>query len=281
MEKEILWDEHLSEQFGKVEYENLDSFLELLYYIDDNKISNKMSTELYHDEDLWSWLSSKEQIKLRDVKKELSIKIERAKKIGEQEYKDVSSSVGILKDKKIFVLHFDDNNVFYISSMAEYYEGLRCYLVMEKKSDFCKDMLECFPNLMFVDDISATINSLNREFAELKEEIVEHLTAINNYRSKFELLLSQNKSNQVIAQEFSYDTGIECSPQAGRVGVQSLKLSCYNEISQQTEIIKCELHTKFKKYNVDRTKQDRIYFFPGRAGIHNGKIIIKHIGKHL
>ena len=36
-----------------------------------------------------------------------------------------------------------------------------------------------------------------------------------------------------------------------------------------------------EKFNIDRTKQDRIYFFPGRKGIHEGKIIVKHIGKHL
>lgn len=281
MEKEILWDKYLSEQFDRAEYEALDIFLELLYYIDENEIPNKMSIELYCDEKLWSWLSSREQIRLRDIKRELSIKIERAKKIDDQEYKDDINNVGVLKDKKKFVLYFDGNDFFHISSIDEYYEALRCYLAMEKKSDFCKDMIECFPDLFFVDDISTTINSLQRDFDDLKEEIVEHLIAINNYHSKFENLLLQNKSNQAIAQEFSRDTGIECSPQAGREGIQSLKLSCYNIISQQNEIIKCELHTKFKKYNIDRTKQDRIYFFPGRKGIHNGKIIIKHIGKHL
>ena len=87
--------------------------------------------------------------------------------------------------------------------------------------------------------------------------------------------------NQSIAQEFYADTGIECSPQAGRDNIQDLKIYCYNEVSNQTEVIKCELHTKFKKFNIDKTKQDRIYFFPGRYGINGGKIIVKHIGKHL
>lgn len=152
---------------------------------------------------------------------------------------------------------------------------------MEKKAEFCTDMVECFPNLFFVDDIATTINTLQRNFDDLRAEIVMHLTAINNYHDNFKTLLTQNMNNERIAREFSSYTGIECSPQAGRQSVENLKLSCYNTISQQKEIIKCELHTKFEKYNIDKTKQDRIYFFPGKSGIYDGKTIIKHIGKHL
>ena len=119
MEKEILWDKYLSEQFDRAEYEALDIFLELLYYIDENKIPNKMSTELYCDEKLWSWLSSREQIRLRDIKRELSIKIERAKKIDDQVYKDDINNVGVLKDKKKLVLYFNGNDIFHISSIDD------------------------------------------------------------------------------------------------------------------------------------------------------------------
>lgn len=281
MNKEVLWDNRIAQQFGEENYEKLDSFLELLHLVEDMKISDKISTELFYDEKLWNWLSSKEQIDLRDIKKELLIRINRAEQINEQEYKDYISNVGKLTEKRKFVFCFHNENVFYISTLDEYYCGLRKYLSFEKKSDFCEDMLECFPNLFFVEDIASTINTLQRDFDDLKEEIVEHLTAINNYHAKFEKLLIQNKSNQSIAHEFFCDTGIECSPQAARNGVRCLKLLCFNTISQQNETIKCELHTKFKKYNTDITKQNRIYFFPGKTGIYDGKIIIKHIGKHL
>lgn len=40
----------------------------------------------------------------------------------------------------------------------------------------------------------------------------------------------------------------------------------------------CELHTKFKRFNIDRDNQDRIYFFPGKEGILDGKAIVKYIG---
>lgn len=281
MEKVILWDEHLNEKFVKVSDEELNLFLELLSYIDDNNISNKLSLELYDNPELWEWLSSKEQRSLRDIKKELFIKINKAKKVCGREYINIVCNVGNLNKGKILILDFNNKNVYYISTMDEYYAGLRSYLAIEKKDDFCKDMLECFPNIYFDEDVASTVNSLNRDFEELRAEIVEHLTKINEYHSKFAYLLSQSKSNQDISQEFYAETGIECSPQAGREGVQALKMSCFNEISKQTEIVKCELHTKFKRYNIDRTKQDRIYFFPGKPGIKEGKIIVKHIGKHL
>ncbi len=281
MEKVILWDEHLNEKFAKVSDEELNLFLELLSYIDDNNISNKLSLELYDNPELWEWLSSKEQRSLRDIKKELFIKINKAKKVCRREYINIVCNVGNLNKDKILILDFNNKNVYYISTMDEYYAGLRSYLVMEKKDDFCKDMIECFPNICFDEDIASTVNSLNRDFEELRAEIIEHLTKINEYHSKFAYLLSQSKSNQDISQEFYAETGIECSPQAGREGVQALKMSCFNEISKQTEIVKCELHTKFRRFNIDRTKQDRIYFFPGKPGIKEGKIIVKHIGKHL
>lgn len=281
MEKEILWDDRFDEQLISATDKELKSFLELLSYISDNNISSKLSYELYENPQLWDWLTSKETTSLRDIKKELSIKMNKAQKINEQEYQDIICNVGVLNDKRVMILAFNKMSVYYIYCIEDYYIALRKYLAMEKKDDFCRDMLECFPNIYFADDIASTINTLNRKFEELREEIVEHLIQLNNYHSKFLEMLSENKSNQTIAQNFCADTGIDCSPQASRDSVQKLKISCFNEISSRKESINCELHTKFKKFNIDRTKQDRIYFFPGRQGIHEGKIIVKHIGKHL
>lgn len=142
-------------------------------------------------------------------------------------------------------------------------------------------MQECFPNIYFADGIGATINTLNRRFEDIRGEIVEHLTQICDYQIKFGELLDEHKSYQEIAQQFSKDTGIDCSPQAGREKVQLLKERQVNETTGQEEIIVCELHTKFKTFNIDREHQDRIYFFPGKRDILGGKVIVKHIGKHL
>lgn len=281
MEKVLLWSECIHKQFIQISEQQLDMFLELLSYIEDYNISNLLDLELYENIDLWEWLESKEQISLRDIKRELSIKVSKAKKINKQEYVNLAGHVGKLNREKVMILEFSNSNIYYIATVDEYYDALRSYLAMEKKDDFCKDMVECFPNIYFDVGIAATVNSLNRDFDVIKMEIVEHLTKINEYHSKFVYLCLQNKSNQEISRKFSEDTGIECSPQSGRESIQGLKIVCYNQISKRSEIIKCELHTKFKKFNIDRTKQDRIYFFPGKPGIQEGKIIVKHIGKHL
>ena len=55
----------------------------------------------------------------------------------------------------------------------------------------------------------------------------------------------------------------------------------FNSKNGQEEAVTCELHTKFKRFNIDIDKQDRIYFFPGKREILEGKVIVKHIGGHL
>lgn len=122
---------------------------------------------------------------------------------------------------------------------------------------------------------------MNRKFEDIREEIVEHLIQINDYQVRFSELLEKHKSYQEIAHEFSIDTEIECSPQAGREKVQALKEKHINDINGREETVICELHTKFKKFNIDRERQDRIYFFPGKKGILEGRIIVKYIGTHL
>lgn len=281
MEKVILWDEQIDEQLPEVNEGQLDSFASLLDHIEKNSIKHYVDENLFCSEKWWEWLYNKKETTLNDIKRELTKKISKAAKVSRDQYVVLLDRVGVASEERTLVLCFEDGNVFYIATLPDYYRALRKYLAMEKKSDFCNDMKECFPKIYFVEDIGATINTLNRDFNELKEEIVEHLTEINDYQDRFRCLLDSGKSNREISQEFSASTGIECSPQAGRDGVQKLKLSCYNEISKQNETIKCELHTKFKKYNIDRTKQDRIYFFPGKPGIKEGRVIVKHIGKHL
>lgn len=79
------------------------------------------------------------------------------------------------------------------------------------------------------------MNTLNRRFEEIREEIVEHLTRLNDYQVKFGELFDEHKSFQEIAQQFSADTGIDCSPQAGRDKVQALKETRRNEATGQEE----------------------------------------------
>lgn len=281
MDKRILWDKKIKESFTKFSQTHLIDFLDLLDYITDCRIENIICENTLDDEELWTWLYSKDQIELNDIKRELSKRIERTKSVNEYDFDEMLKIVGILNSIKTLILLYEDKSDFHIATKKEYYIGLRRYLAMEKKDAFCKDLPDCFPNIHFSKNVERSVSTLNKKFEEIREEIIEHLTSINDYQSKFLQLLQKNTSYQEIAQCFTTDTGIDCSPQAGRDKVQILKETYFNTKSGQEETVICELHTKFKKFNIDKSKQDRIYFFPGKKGIKDGKVIVKHIGKHL
>lgn len=281
MEKVVLWGKEIEKDFLRASENQLDDFLELMQYIQKNGIQNKICEGTLNKDELWRWLYSKDQIELNDIKRELSKRVEKAGCTAEEEFDVLLAKVGRVHAVKVLVLSFKRENIYYISTILEYYAGIKSYLVSEKKDDFCNDLQECFPNIHFSKCIRTTMNTLNRKFEDIREEIVEHLTKINDYQTKFGELLDEHKSYQEIAQQFFADTGIDCSPQAGREKVQALKERHLNETTGQEETIVCELHTKFKTFNTDREHQDRIYFFPGKRGILGGRILVKHIGNHL
>lgn len=281
MEKAVLWGKEIEKDFAGASENQLDDFLELIQFIQKNGLRNEICENTLEKAELWEWLYSKDQIELNDIKRELSRHLEKVKSRAEEEFDELFGKIGKLLAVKVLALSFKGESVYYISTISGYYAGIRSYLAVEKKDDFCNDLQECFPNIFFTEGIDTTVNTLNRKFEDIREEIVEHLIYINNYQEKFSKMLEENKSYQEVAQQFTIDTGIDCSPQAGRDKVQALKETQINEETGQEETVVCELHTKFKTFNIDRERQDRIYFFPGKQGILGGKIIVKHIGKHL
>lgn len=281
MEKIVLWDKRLVEQYKECTLIILDNFLELIEFIQDNKIKNLIDEKVFVDNALWDWLYAKDNIELIDIKKELIKKIQKTQRIDTEQFNELQKYVGSIVKAKTFVLIFKDESAFHISSIAEYFRALRQYLRMEKKDDFARDLQECFPNIVFSENIETSINTLNRKFEDIRNEIVEHLIQINNYKSRFEELINEHKPYKEISEIFTAETGIECSPQSGRKSVRELKAKYYNSVTKQDEVITCELHTKFKRFNINIDKQDRIYFFPGKCGIVNGRIVVKHIGEHL
>jgi len=281
MEKAVLWGKEIEKDFAGASENQLDDFLELIHFIEKNGIRNEICENTLDKAELWKWLYSKDQIELNDIKRELSRHLGKVKSRGEEEFDELFGKIGMLFAVKVLALSFIGKSIYYISTISGYYAGIRSYLALEKKDAFCSDLQECFPGIFFAEGIGTTVNTLNRKFEDIREEIVEHLICINNNQKKFSKMLKENKSYQEIAQQFTIDTGIDCSPQAGREKVQALKETQINEATGQKETVVCELHTKFKTFNIDRERQDRIYFFPGRQGILGGRIIVKYIGKHL
>lgn len=281
MEKKVLWDKEFPSQCYTISLEELNIFLELLQFIQDNKITDYIYEKVVEDEELWGWIYSKDNTEFIDAKKELSKKIQKVKTLREDMFKKDFMCLGKNEKPRIFLCSFREKNIFYISSIQSFYIALRKYLGMQKKDEFCRDLHESFPEILFVTDIESSVNTLNQKFETIREEIINHLTKLNNYNSKFLKLLEENRSYTEISQIFKNDTGIDCSPQSGRDHIKELKIECQNSITEKKEIVTCELHTKFKTFNTDRLKQDRIYFFPGKKGVEKGRIIVKHIGKHL
>lgn len=203
MKKAVLWGKEIKKDFTSASESQVDAFLDLVQFIQQNDIWNAICESTLDEAELWGWLYSKEQIELNDIKRELARRMERAKCVSQEEFDELLGEIGKIQKIKILVLSFERVCVYYISTILEYYTGIRSYLALEKKDDFCDDLQECFPNIYFVEGIRTTMNTLNRSFEDIREEIVEHLTQLNDYRVKFGKLLDEHKSFQEVAQQFS------------------------------------------------------------------------------
>ncbi|MBE5907652.1 MAG: hypothetical protein E7278_02305 [Lachnospiraceae bacterium] len=280
MIKEVIWSKEINNSFLKSTYSWLGDFLSAVDLINNQQVHIVGSNTIDYDDRLWAWLYDKTDSSLVDIKRELVIKLSRITKISEKEYAQKYACAGENAETKELILS-DGTEEYKFCSEDGYYCGLRYYLKLENKNDFGCDLLECFPNIYFTDNIASSLNSLNSDFESIREEIVDHLIALNNYKAKFEMMIKEHRSNVFISAAFKADTGIDCSPQSNRDTTKQLRACFYNAETGENETVICELHTKFKKFNRDKFNQDRIYFFPGKNGILGGKIIVRHIGKHL
>lgn len=257
--------------------------MDLLDLLNDKKIVINLDEDcVYECEDFAEWLYSRKEPELADIKKELLIKMSKCYHCGGMQIKQLTKEIGKVQPQKCFALNFrEDIDLYYTATVGKMYNIFRKYLSMESKSEFKKDMEFCFPDIYFDKTVPSSINSLNRKFEEIRTEIVEHLIALNEYRTNFLLQNENNKSYRDIAAEFQRDTGIECSPQGDKKALDVLKREFKNKCTGHNENINCELHTKFNRFNKDKEKQDRIYFAPAKKGICSGRVIVIHIGGHL
>lgn len=275
---EAIWTNEITNQFVHLDepISRIEKFLDLLDYCDENTLYKYIDEEkIYSDDKFCQWLYEKNIPELTDLKRELQIKI--GKSIGVESIKYCE----LIDENKITSLkfNFDESKKNYLYTIKKMYIIRQRILRTESKADFKEDINNCFQNIFFDDSVKTSINTLNRKFDDIKDEIIDHLIALDEQAATLKML--QKRANDEIAATLIEKTGIDCSPQSGRDSVIELKRTFLNEVNLKEEEICCELHTKFKKFGIDRTKQDRIYFFPGRDGIKDGKIIVVHIGKHL
>ncbi len=280
MNIQAIWTDELTKQLPEQGQEKIIEFMELLDLLNDNMLAINLDLEgAYESEDFAGWIYSRKEPELADVKKELMIRMSKCCHCEDIEIKQQMMEAGKARDPKYFALDFrEEDNCNYAASVERAYEICRRYLGTESKSEFKADLEFCFPDIYFDKTVSGSLNSINRKFEEIRTEIVEHLTALNNYKQKFIKQVKEKKGYREIAMEFQRDSGIECSPQGDKKRIKVFMREFVNERTGKKENINCELHTKFKRFNIDK---DRIYFAPAREGICSGKVILIHIGDHL
>lgn len=235
--------------------------------------------------DFYNWLyEDKQDPKMRDVMKELQIKISRAEEISNDEYARQYAAVETMNGSQSLVmcLFGSKKNILCIYNEKQYWGAKQWFLANYiQHSEFVSELEGCFPQIYFHEHVRSSFNTLNGDFILERPLIVKHLKSLNDFYCEFQKYSEDHLCFRKIAEEFQNKTEIECSTQAGRAGVRNLQFMFENNKTQEKEVICCELHTKIKWYGMDKQNQDRIYFHPGRPEIENGKILVAHIGNHL
>ena len=253
-----------------------------------------LTTVVYADEFLFqecsglvfaNWLYDyNSQPELRDIKKELSIQLNKATPIDEESYLAYLQAIDKLDASGGLVMSIccKETNVLYVGTPSRYWEAKQWYLARYvRKNEFISEATSCFPNLYFHSNVPSSFNTLNGEFITERPIIVKHLQALDAFRKRFTELSNAGVGYREMCAEFEGTHAIECSPQASRSATLNLRFGFPNIHTATTETLCCELHTKLKWQGMDREHQDRIYFHPGKEGIAGGKVLIVHIGTHL
>lgn len=275
-----------SEIFQQNQIQELNKILDLFDTIIKNGTRIEYSDNIYSTPidhttfDEWIFSKSTDNPQLSDLKRELSLKFEKFLIINNEQYNSKLSDIinTQFSEQLYFFISYNKKNDFFISSISDYFQALVLYIKQyTNKENFIDDCIIAFHNLYFHENVSHSLNTLNVKFKDEKSLIIDHLNALN---CSFKKILKEETGYQQICKAFECNTGIECSPQSNRKNTEHLYYNFINDEGLEENLC-CELHTKLKWKYMDIDKQDRIYFHPGKDTIHNGKILIVHIGKHL
>lgn len=268
--------------------EILESILDTLECMQNNGTTTVYTDILYDQvvsEEIFSnWLYDlNNQPELSTLKRELARRIAKSMCIGDREYDNLINQVEqqTCQEKLVMSVHLGEDNPLYISTPDRYWNAKQWYLARYvKRHDFVVAAMECFPNLYFHDHVSSAISTLNADFLQERILIVEHLKALNDFKSEFSRLREEGADYREICAEFQAHFHIECSPQSNRKAAEKLNYEFVRTDTGEKVMVCCELHSKLKWDDMDKENQDRIYFHPGRPEIASGKVLIVHIGTH-
>lgn len=135
---------------------------------------------------------------------------------------------------------------------------------------FVDKVTVCFPKLLFQENAFTNIKELGR-FGEIKEELLRHLTALNDYGKRIYNECGGKEEKALVG--LKSKCGIVCS---GKGSKETLSFKSIMNFKGERYSITCNSHTKFYDGNNDQ----RIYFSWGREEIDDHSLIIVSIGPH-
>jgi len=191
--------------------------------------------------------------------------------MGEQSQELVHGLLCLHKIEEI-----DDIHLVY--NQRNWIEFHRFYLSQfPKNANFFMD--ECskyFPEIYFHNNNKSVVGAILRSSIKT---IVNHLTQLND-----NLPVCKNKTGNrkdmlsMLNSISSFDR--DCTNEGNMDRKQVLSEDFVNNLGK-SESVYCELHLKLLYDDSKKVVQNRIYFHEGKANIHNGKVLVSHIGVHL
>lgn len=173
-----------------------------------------------------------------------------------------------------------DENLQIIYGLDGWYKFRRHFLGEYPKNEnfFIDECIKYFPKLFFHDRNRTSIKAI---FSDCPKKIIYHLAALNDVFKNFQQI-GLNRTEML--KQFSIQTKLdEIASLEGDASRKKDFTFDFLNSDNITEDICCEPHLKLcysdtdNSYSTDR----RIYFHEGKPNIHEGRILIGHIGTHL
>ena len=129
-----------------------------------------------------------------------------------------------------------------------------------------------FPNLYFKHGIESEFRRFAGGYISVREDLTKHLSVLNDdFRS---VLDANGGDGDQTAKRLGASRGIDMSPESSNTKRDSAAWR-HRKISIEGKDIYCDWHTKLSP------TKNRIHFYPGRADIAGGRIIIGIFHEHL
>jgi len=148
----------------------------------------------------------------------------------------------------------------------------------QNESFFIDECKKYFPNLFFHERNKTSITAI---FDDCPKKIIYHLSALND---KFYSFDQSNMNRTEVLVKFSQISNLDSHASLeGNADRKNDFTFDFNNCDNCIEMVCCEPHLKlcYSDCSDAFSNERRIYFHEGKQHIHEGKILIGHIGKHL